>query len=81
MLIDRENSLVFMKLGDTLEERINHYKNQTSLSISEKELDRIRYSTRSGEHYMSEKFRDQIAALLPRRRGRGRPRTRELCCK
>ena len=81
ILIDREENKVFRNLGGELNERIYNYKKKMAEEIAVKELDRIHGSTRKDGHYLSEKFKDQIAALLPRKRGRGRPRSRELCCK
>ena len=81
VIIDRQQNKVFAKLGGTLNERIYNYKKKMRREITAKQLENIHHSTRKGGHYISEKFKDQIAALLPRRRGRGRPRSRELYCK
>jgi len=76
LLIDRCENKVFQKMGHALEERIYNYKTSMARTIPDKEVERIRESTRKGHHYASEKFKDQIALLLPRKRERGRPRTR-----
>ncbi len=81
VLIDRVDNKVFYELGGDLKERIYNYKKMMAQKIAAKQLDQIRYTTRKGGHYISEKFKDQIAGLLPKKRGRGRPRSRELCCK
>jgi len=81
VIIDRKQNKVFAELGGTLKERIYNYKKKMRQEIIAKQLEKIRYSTRKGGQYISEKFKDQIVALLPRQRGRGRPRSRELYCK
>lgn len=81
VLIDRKDNKVFENLGGNLMERIYNYRQKMAQEIAAKELDKIQYGTRKAGNYISEKFKDQIAFLLPRRKGRGRPRSRELCHK
>jgi putative transposase len=81
VLIDRRENKVFENLGGDFKDRIYNYKQFLAGKITDHELDKIQYSTRKGGNYLSDKFRDQIAFLLPRKHGRGRPRTRELCSK
>jgi putative transposase len=81
VLIDRRGNKVFENLGDNLMERIYNYRQKMAQEIAAKELDQIQYGTRKAGNYISEKFKDQIAYLLPRRKERGRPRSRDLCCK
>lgn len=81
VLIDRKDNKVFENLGGNLIERIYNYRQKMAQEIAAKELDKIQYGTRKRGNYISEKFKDQIAFLLPRRKERGRPRSRELCHK
>lgn len=81
VLIDRNDNKVFENLGGNLMERIYNYRQKMAQEIAAKELDKIQYGTRKRGNYISEKFKDQIAFLLPRRKERGRPRSRELCHK
>ena len=81
VLIDRNDNKVFENLGGNLIERIYNYRQKMAQEIAAKELDKIQYGTRKAGNYISEKFKDQIAFLLPRRKERGRPRSRELCHK
>ncbi len=81
VLIDRKDNKVFENLGGNLMERIYNYRQKMAQEIAAKELDKIQYGTRKAGNYISEKFKDQIAFLLPRRKERGRPRSRELCHK
>lgn len=81
VLIDRKDNKVFENLGGNLMERIYNYRQKMMQEIAVKELDRIQRGTRKAGNYISEKFKDQIAFLLPRKKERGRPRSRELCCK
>ena len=74
MLIDREDNLVFQKLGENDNGRINAYKKLVGVSLNEEELKEIQISSRKGVNYISQKFKEQINALLPNRRSRGRPR-------
>lgn len=77
-LIDRSENKVFHILGENLQERIYNYRQLMESELEADQLKRIRYSTRNGGHYISEKFQGQIAQLLPKKRGRGRPRTRPI---
>lgn len=81
VLIDRRDNKVIENLGGNLKERIYNYQQIMVRDIVVQEVDKIQYSTRKGGNYLSEKFKDQIAFLLPRKQGRGRPRSRELCFK
>jgi putative transposase len=74
VLIDRDENLVFQGLGGNDQERIKAYKNLAAVTFDEDELKEIHISTRKGNNYLSEKFREQINALLPNKRRRGRPR-------
>ncbi|MBU0469592.1 MAG: transposase [Candidatus Omnitrophica bacterium] len=74
VLIDRHYNEIFNKLGETIGECIYNYKKIMAKEIEKKQLDALRYSSIKGTPYVSEKFKDQIAHLLPRKRGRGRPR-------
>jgi len=80
-LIDRQDNKIFCDLGNDLNERIECYKKEMAQEIVVQELKKIHQSTRISGNYISEKFKGQIAAILPRKRERGRPRSRELCCK
>jgi len=79
VLVDRDENLVFQGLGSDGQERIKVYKNLVGVALAEDELKEIHISTRKGNNYLSEKFREQINALLPNKRRRGRPRkTRKM---
>ena len=73
-IIDREDNIVFNKLGNDLSARIREYQDQMKKDIDQKQLVQIRVSTRKGGHYISEKFKDQFLRILPNKRKRGRPR-------
>lgn len=73
-LIDRGDNDVYMGLGDTDTEQIKTYQDLMRESVPEMELTAIRSSVKTGIGYMSEKFRQQIAGILPQKRKRGRPR-------
>ena len=74
VLIDREHNLVFQNLGQDGQSRINTYKKLIGESLKEEDLKEIQISTRKGVNYISQKFKEQINALLPNRRRRGRPK-------
>jgi len=74
VLIDREDNLVFQKLGEDDYSRINAYKKLVNVSLKQEDLQEIQVSTRKGINYISQKFKEQINALLPNRRKRGRPK-------
>ncbi len=70
-LIDKEHNPIFKTFKES--ERIIKYKKLMSEDIEEKDLKGIRLSIEGKSYYMSEKFKKQIAALLPKKRRRGRP--------
>ncbi len=77
-LIDREKNKVYLELGSTEGERIDKYKRLMEKSIDEKQLEDIRKSAKYGTPYVSEKFKSQIAKMLPLKRKRGRPRKNKM---
>ncbi|MGR3220381.1 MAG: REP-associated tyrosine transposase [Candidatus Anammoxibacter sp.] len=78
VIINRAENKVFHNLGDDLSKRIYNYKKKMKEMVKEKQLEKIHHSTRRDGHYISDKFKGQISAILPRKRQRGRPTSRKL---
>lgn len=74
VMIDREENLVYKRLGKEWPSRLTRYKKLVQTNLDDKIIKSIHASTRKGEHYISEKFKGQISFLLQHKRRRGRPR-------
>lgn len=77
-LVDRDQNPVYLGLGNTPEERISIYKRFALAPLEDDKLQEIRRSLVGQMHYMSEKFHQQIADKLTRKRSRGRPRKERI---
>lgn len=71
-LIDRDDNPIFQALGKNDYERAYQYEQLMRESIDDADLKAIRKSA-CGGHYISDKFKEQIADMLPKKRRRGRP--------
>ena len=74
VIVDRDENMVYQSLGDDNTSRVNQYKSMVDVPLQEEDLKMIRGSTYQGGNYISERFQQQINALLPNKRRRGRPR-------
>ena len=73
-LVDRMANLAFQALGPSDVERCSAYRERMMLRIEDDRLKNLRKCFCSGAGYMSEKFQQQLAAMLPVKRRPGRPR-------
>ena len=72
-MIDRNGNTVFLQLGDGINDARKKYHQLMQEDLKEKQLEGIRKSeTTTG--YMSERFKEQMEEMLPKKRKRGRPR-------
>lgn len=77
VLIDRDENCMFNSLGQDNAIRIQAYKKLVDVTLPDDDLNAIRISTRQGGNYISERFQQQINALIPHKRKRGRPRIKD----
>ena len=77
-LVDKQENPTFLGLGNTMEERIQRYKEFASTILDEDKLKLIRKSLSQETHFTSERFLTQIKERLTskQKRPRGRPRRR-----
>jgi len=75
-LIDREQNPVYLSLGHTQQERMAAYKTFALTPLDDDKVQEVRRSLVGQSHYISERFQQQIAEKLVRKRSRGRPRKR-----
>ena len=78
VMIDRDENIVFQSLGVDSVSCVNQYKIIVGASLQQEDFKTIRSSTYQGGNYISERFQQQINALLPNKRRRGRPRKDNL---
>jgi len=77
-LVDRRENPVWPTLGRDDRERITAYRKLVEGRIGRDRLEEIVKSTRGQGHFMSERYRKRLAALIPEKRRPGRPRTRGI---
>ncbi len=75
-LVDKEENPVFLGLGNTTQEMIEHYQKFTSSLLKENKLDLIRKSLGGQAHFISQEFLLQIKEklLINQKKPKGRPR-------
>lgn len=75
-LVDKEDNLTYLSLGNTIEARIKQYKGLVSEPLEDSKLGLVRKSLGGQSHFVSEKFQAQINELLAlkQKKQRGRPR-------
>lgn len=77
-MIDRRDNPIWEKLGADDRERIKNYRNKLAEGIVDDKIKVIHKSTQGVSHYFSQRFQEQMAQLLPKKRTRGRPRKYEI---
>lgn len=75
-IVDKEDNPVLLGMSSSIEERIKQYKAFTLELLDEDKVELIRKSLGGKNNFASEKFQEQINALLSisNKRTRGRPR-------
>jgi putative transposase len=77
-IIDRQSNPMFEKFGGSISKWIARYRGEFKKGLTEKDIEMMRKKFYHEDGYMSERFRDQMKEMLPRKRRRGRPRKSEL---
>ncbi len=80
-MIDRDKNEMFQRLGENDRQRSKVYKENSHEYLEIKDLHRMQKAFVSKAGYMSDKFKNQIEAMLPKKRKRGRPRKKQKSCK
>lgn len=73
-MIDRDQNPAYVRLGGAEDERRNSYQRLMQKELEEFDQKQIEKSLKGEGHYISERFREQINEMLPRKRSIGRPR-------
>lgn len=75
-LVDKQENPVYMGIGNTDQERAQSYLKIATSLLEEEKLKEIRKTLMGKQHYISEKFQEQIREklALKQKRTRGRPR-------
>ena len=79
-LIDREENPIWKAMGKDTQERINGCRRYLAERIAENNVRQIQKGTRGIGDYMTARFKNQIAEMLPKKRRRGRPRKNGINC-
>lgn len=73
-LIDRNKNPIINKNKSNVREWIKEYKAAMRKSLNDRDIGKIRKTSRGTGNYISKGFTEQMTNLIPKKRRRGRPR-------